>query len=91
MRYIVGDDGVKEELVLRSASAPRSFSFHLADPSGQLGTPSRDDAGAWTFPNPIEEGVVLTLPPALAWEQGPEGGHLSNGAKVANNSSTNAG
>jgi titin len=73
MRYIVSDDGVKEELVLRSASAPRSFSFHLADPSGQLGTPNRDDAGAWTFPNPVEEGIFLTLPPALAFEQGPEG------------------
>jgi hypothetical protein len=73
MRYIVGDEGVKEELVLRSPASPRNFAFHLADPSGQLGTPTRDDAGAWTFPNPIEEGVVLTLPPALAWEQGGEG------------------
>ncbi len=73
LRYVVGDDGVKEELVLHSAAAPRSFTFHLADPAGQLGAPTRDETGAWTFPIPIEEGVRLSLPPALAWEAGTEG------------------
>ena len=84
LRYVVGDDGVKEELVLHSASAPRSFIFHLADPSGQLGTPTRDEAGAWTFPNPIEEGVVLTMPPALVWEQSAEGQPVASDPASAN-------
>ena len=84
LRYVVGNDGVKEELVLHSASAPRSFTFHLADPSGQLGAPTQDEAGAWTFPNPVEEGVVLTLPPALVWEQSAGGQPVASDPASAN-------
>lgn len=83
MRYVVSDDGIKEELVLRSAAAPRSFTFHLADPSGQLGTLEPDGAGGFVFSNPVEQGVSLTLPAALAWEQGPEGEPVANDSTSA--------
>jgi hypothetical protein len=38
LRYQVSPAGVKEELVLGSASAPTSFSFIVRDPTGQLGS-----------------------------------------------------
>jgi hypothetical protein len=38
LQYTVGAAGLEEQILLGSSLAPTSFSFHLADPSGQLGT-----------------------------------------------------
>ncbi len=73
--YEVGPDGVKELIVLGSATAPRSFKFHLSDPTGQLGEAQRTPDGGFRFSRPDAEGLSLTMPPAVAYEQ-PKGEEL---------------
>jgi hypothetical protein len=57
-------DGVKERVVLRSASAPRSYRFHISDPGDVLGAPKRRPDGGWTF----GEGTMALGAPS-AYEQ----------------------
>lgn len=76
LRYSVGRSGFKSEIVLRSADAPRSFRFHLADPVGVLGEPTRLDDGTYRFDGAVAPGVSVELPPALAYEEPAEGGDV---------------
>lgn len=68
LRYRVTSEGVKEELVLRSAQSPRSFRFHLADPEGALGEVAELKKGGYRFDRVIDGEVVVTIPPAYAYE-----------------------
>jgi RHS repeat-associated protein/uncharacterized repeat protein (TIGR01451 family) len=81
LRYRVGRAGLKEELVLRSADAPQSFRFHLADPKGQLGGLSKSGDGSYRAGQLIDGDVALTLTAPVAYEQGsnehdPSSAHL---------------
>jgi len=70
--YRVAPDGVKEALVLHSASAPTSYTFHLADPAGQLGSAQPQPGGGVTFTG-RQGDLALSMPPAVAYEQrGPD-------------------
>jgi RHS repeat-associated protein len=64
-----GAGGVKQRFVLRSANAPRRFRFHIADPDGALGDVTRDADGSYRFARSLGDGVYVTLPPAVAYEQ----------------------
>jgi len=66
--YRVTPDGVKEALVLHSASAPTSYTFHLADPAGQLGSAQPQPAGGVTFTG-RQGDLALSIPAAVAYEQ----------------------
>jgi RHS repeat-associated protein len=67
LRYGVSERGVKQEIVLRSADAPRSFTFHLADPSRQLGT-ARARGHGFRFDGDVD-GLKVELPAAVAYEE----------------------
>ena len=56
-RSRVSAGALKEELVLRSPAAPRSFTFHLADAANQLGALAASPEGGYRFANPIEGSV----------------------------------
>jgi RHS repeat-associated protein len=60
---------VKEEIVLRSAAAPRSFAFHLADPRGLLGDVTAEPDGSFRFSRSIGDGVYLGFAAPVAYEQ----------------------
>lgn len=68
LSYRVTSSGVTEELVLNSPSAPRSFTFHLADPSKQLGTVSRAPDGGYVFSTVFDGAVQIEIPPAFAYQ-----------------------
>jgi RHS repeat-associated protein len=59
--------GVVKELHLRSAAAPRSFHFHLADPSGVLGAATAASGGI-AFSKEVEAQTTLTIPAPFAYE-----------------------
>jgi len=70
--YWLTPDGVKEALVLQSAAAPTSYTFHLADPAGQLGSAQPQPGGGVTFTG-RQGDLALSIPPAVAYEQqGPD-------------------
>jgi RHS repeat-associated protein/uncharacterized repeat protein (TIGR01451 family) len=60
--------GFRTVLRLKSPQAPTSFRFHLSDPAGQLGQPSRTADGGYEFGTQIEPGVRFGLRPAYAYE-----------------------
>jgi RHS repeat-associated protein len=62
--------GVKTNLVLRSAAAPRSFRFHVADPMGRLGSVAPQPDGSWLFSGAMGDGYRLALAPAAAYRPG---------------------
>jgi hypothetical protein len=66
-QLVVGPSGVKANLVLRSAAAPRSFRFHISDPSGALGTASEQADGSWLFSADLGDRYRLALAPATAY------------------------
>ncbi len=68
LAYRVEPTGVKEALVLRSAKSPTSYRFHLADPSGQLGSARALPGGGVTFTG-RQGDLALSMPPAVAYEQ----------------------
>lgn len=73
LSYTVAAASIKEELVLRSAGAPHSFSFHLADPASQLGSRRSLPSGAQLF-EPGHQGepsVQLAEPYAYQSTGGP--------------------
>jgi hypothetical protein len=68
LQLAVGADGVKTNLVLRSAAAPHRFSFHLADPKHLLGRPARAPDGSWVFGADLGDGYHLAFAPATAYD-----------------------
>lgn len=68
LRYTVTRSGVKEELVLRSESAPTSFTFHLSDPGQQLGHAHPQAGGAVTFDAMVDGDVQVGLAAPAAYE-----------------------
>ncbi len=74
LSYHVSGSRLDKALVLRSAKAPTSFTFHLADPQGLLGTPRPTAGGGYRFDRELGEGLHLEFGRATAWEQGKEPG-----------------
>jgi len=68
LAYRVEPIGVKEALVLRSPKSPTSYRFHLADPTGQLGSARTLPGGGVTFTG-RQGDLALSMPPAVAYEQ----------------------
>lgn len=69
LRYRVSAAGIKEELILRSAAAPRKFSFRLADPANALGGVEQTPDGGYRFRTPIDGSAAIEMPPAVAYEE----------------------
>lgn len=61
--------GVKEDLVLKSASSPTSFTFVIADPRDLLGRATRTFGEGWQFSRRLQDGARLALSAPAAWEQ----------------------
>lgn len=76
LQYQVGPGGLKEQIVLASASAPTSFSFHLADPKGALGAASATPGGGYAFANKVDDATVALAAP-FAYEQKAAAGGLT--------------
>jgi RHS repeat-associated protein len=76
LRYTVTNGQVKEELVLKSANAPTSFTFHVADVKGQLGLPHTRPEGSTRFDLLIDSELTFELAAATAYEQ-PAAGALA--------------
>ena len=66
--YLVNAHAVVEALVLKSASSPTSFTFHISDPSHALGTLSTDGNGA-RFSSLIDGDVSVGLAAPFAYEE----------------------
>jgi RHS repeat-associated protein len=67
LQLVTSGAGVKTNLVLKSASAPRSYSFHVSDPAGLLGGVSEQPDGSWLFGADWGDGYRLSLAPATAY------------------------
>ena len=80
LRYRVLPTGVKEELVLASPEAPRSFRFHIADPHGQLGEAEATGDGGYRFQGRIDGEVAVGLAAPYAYEQSAAGQLGAGGA-----------
>lgn len=61
--------GVSQQIVLRSALSPHSFTFHISDPAGALGSVSPMPGGEYQFSGTDEYGLHLTIPAAFAYAQ----------------------
>jgi RHS repeat-associated protein len=68
LRYRVSPGALVEELVLTSAVAPTSFTFHIGDPSHALGTLGPDGAGK-RFSALIDGDVQVGLAAPFAYEE----------------------
>ncbi|MBV8526813.1 MAG: fibronectin type III domain-containing protein, partial [Candidatus Dormibacteraeota bacterium] len=68
LQYSVTSAGVEENVVLKSAVAPTSYTFHLADPHHQLGTVSRASDGGYVFSTLFDGEVQVEIPPAFAYQ-----------------------
>ena len=67
LQLVVGPAGVKTNLVLKSAAAPRSFRFHLSDPKGLVGAAAEQPDGSFRFDRDLGDGWHLGLSPATAY------------------------
>lgn len=67
LKYKVQGDGVKEFVVLRDASAPRRFQFHLSDPDGVLGDPVTEGDGSLVWSGTGMSDKRVTIPAAFAY------------------------
>lgn len=65
----VGPAGFSDEVTLLSDRAARSFTYHLSDPTGQLGSPQPQPGGGFRFDRPDKDGVYLRLGRAWAYEK----------------------
>lgn len=63
--------GVRTELILRSARAPRAFTFTLADPSGALGDGKKDSDGSFVFDEEVDDAVRMVVGSPFAYEKDP--------------------
>jgi RHS repeat-associated protein/uncharacterized repeat protein (TIGR01451 family) len=70
LRLTVQNSGVKEELVLRDANAPTSFTFHLSDPSSALGDVTTSGPDSYRFTNAVAPDTFLDLPRPFAYPDG---------------------
>lgn len=68
LQYRTLPAGIKEELILKSALSPTAYVFHLADPTGQLGSIQQQPDGSWRFSVKID-GLWLELAPAFAYQK----------------------
>jgi RHS repeat-associated protein len=68
LQLVVTPGGVKTNLVLRSASAPRSYRFHLSDPRGLVGSPEQLPDGSFRFSRDLGDGYHLGLTAATAYQ-----------------------
>lgn len=68
LRYSVSPSGVKEEITLKSAQSPTSYTFHIADPKGQLGAAHAAKEGGYQFDTVIDGAVGLGLGAPFAYE-----------------------
>jgi len=66
LRYVVTESGVAKELVLKTADAPRSFTFHVSDPTKALGQAADLGLGHYRFDTDVD-GLRLHLSPAYAY------------------------
>lgn len=67
LQLVTNGAGVKTNLVLKSAAAPTSYRFHVADPRGALGKASEQPDGSWLFGTDLGDGYRLSLAPATAY------------------------
>lgn len=70
LTYTVDGSRVSKQLVLKSAQAPTSFTFHLSDPKHLLGKPTARPGGSFVFSQDLGDGLQLALNQPMAWEQG---------------------
>ncbi len=68
LTYRVDPGGIKESLVLSSASSPTQFTFHISDKRGQLGDAIPTKEGGYTFSKRLD-GQTVSLSPAFAFEK----------------------
>ncbi len=68
LKLQLSGDGLGTALTLSSPASPTSYRFHLADPKGQLGTPTRTADGGWVFSGDVGDGLHLVVPPAYAYK-----------------------
>jgi len=73
LRYSVSNQGVREEIVLRTRQAPTHFVFHISDPQHQLGTPHGDGQGGYAFDGDIGSSMTVVMPGASAATEGAPG------------------
>ena len=71
LQYAITANGLKEDLILRSAQSPHQFTFHIADPKGQLGSAHPQADGGVLFDARIDGDAVLGLAAPLAYVQPP--------------------
>lgn len=69
LSYSVTPHSINETITLRSATAPTSYTFHLADPQHQLGSLFDNHDGSYSFSKLIDGDVRIELAPAAAYEQ----------------------
>jgi hypothetical protein len=67
LQLVASGAGVKANLVLKSATAPTSFRFHVADPAKALGSVAEQPDGSWRFSADLGDGCHLALAPATAY------------------------
>jgi RHS repeat-associated protein len=91
LEYQVTGDGVKESLLLKSSQAPTSFTFRLADPSGQLHGGKGQSDGSFRFGARFDSSLALDLLPAFAYSAADHGAAHGRDPKSAHLSATSAG
>ncbi|MGL5817131.1 MAG: RHS repeat-associated core domain-containing protein [Phycicoccus sp.] len=82
LTYAVSGSRVEKALVLRSAKAPTSFTFHLDDQGGRLGRPTRTATGGYLFDRDLGDQLHLELGRASAWEQGSAPGQETSASQT---------
>lgn len=73
LRYRVGRGSISEQLILKATGAPTSFTFHISDPSGQLGQAHVQKDGSYRFDAVIDGDVGIGIAPPMAYEEPPVG------------------
>lgn len=68
LRYTVTASGLKADLVLHDADAPREFTFRLSDPERRLGKVTARRDGSWSFDREVAPGVITVLEAPYAYE-----------------------
>lgn len=69
LQYAVNRSGVDDNIIIRSPNAPRQFTFHFADPKGQLGAAHLQKDGSYRFDTLIDSDLGIALAPPMAYEQ----------------------
>lgn len=69
LRYQLDSGQLKEDLVLKGPRALRSATFHISDPSHQLGQAHLEKDGSYRFDTRIDGDVGIVVPAPRAYEQ----------------------